>query len=76
MKFPNKVTPYKRSIFPKLPSILALIKEKDYSVTTLYECVSESLSINEFIDVLDCLFTLGQITLRNEVLHYVKRNSI
>ncbi len=76
MKFPNKVTPYKKSIFPKLPSILVLIQEKDYTVTTLYECVSDRLTINEFIDVLDCLFALGKITLRNEVLHYVKRDSI
>ena len=73
MKFPNKVTPYKRSIFPKLPSILALIKEKDYTVTTLYECVSDSLSINEFIDALDCLFALGQFPFGNLLLYFVIR---
>ena len=76
MKFPNKVTPYKKSILPKLPPILALITVKDYAVTTLYEAVQSKMTINEYIDALDCLFALGKITMSKEVLHYVEGNPI
>ena len=32
--------------------------------------------LQDFIDTLDCLYVLGEITLNKEVIHYVKRNSI
>ena len=76
MKFPNKVTTYKKSILPKLPPILKLISAKDYTVTTLYESVSDKMTINEYIDALDCLYALGKITMEKEVLHYAERNTI
>ena len=76
MKFPNKVTPYNKSILPKLPILLTFLREKDYTVTTLYDNVKEKMSVNEYIDALDCLYALGNITMNKEVLHYVERNTI
>lgn len=76
MRLPNKVTSYTQSIIPKALKLASILKEKDYTVTSIYEKVEKQMSINEFIDALDCLFALGQITLYKEVLHYVERNAI
>lgn len=74
MKFPNKVTPYKDSILPKLPIILKYLKNQDYTVMNLFDKVRERMTIKEYIDALDCLYAINEITLTEEVLHYVKRN--
>lgn len=76
MRLPNKVTSYTQSIIPKALKLASILNEKDYTVTSIYEKVEKQMSINEFIDALDCLFALGQITLHKEVLHYVERNTI
>ena len=74
MKLPSKVTTFKKSILVFLPKILGILSEKDYSINRLYYMVSKEMSINEFIDSLDCLFMLGKVTINMEVLHYVKRD--
>lgn len=71
MKFPNKVTPYKNSILHKLPLLLGFLKEKDYTISSLYEKLNGKITAREYIDALDCLFILGKISLNKEVLHYV-----
>ena len=76
MKFPNKVTSYKQSVIPKILKLASILKEKDYTVTSLYEKVEKQMTITEFVDALDCLFALGQINLYKEVLHYVERDAI
>ncbi len=76
MRLPNKVTSYTQSIIPKALKLASILKEKDYTVTSIYEKVEKQMSINEFIDALDCLFALRQIALHKEVLHYVERNTI
>lgn len=75
MKLPSKVTSFKDSTLAKFPIILNKIKSKDYPVTILYEELSDKISLQDYIDVLDCLFALKQITLKKEIIHYVKRNT-
>ena len=74
MKFPNKVNSYKSSVFPLLPMVLKLLSVRDYTVDSLYEKLKTNMTISEYIDALDCLYAMGQLTLNKEVLHYVKRN--
>lgn len=76
MKFPNKVNSYKNSVFPLLPMVLKLLSIRDYTVDSLYEKLKANMTISEYIDALDCLYAMGQLTLSKEVLHYVKRNSM
>ena len=76
MKLPNKVTSYKESTLSKFPIVLNKLKNKDYPVATLYQELEDKITLQDFIDVLDCLFALKQITLRKEIIHYVKRDSI
>lgn len=76
MKLPNKVTSFKESILSKIPLILKPLQTKDYPVIVLYEAVQEKVTVQEYIDILDCLYALNQITLRKEIIHYVKRNTI
>ena len=76
MKFPNKVNSYKSSVLPLLPKILKLLSVKDHTVTRLYELLEKEMSINEYIDGLDCLFAIGKIKINKEVLHYVERDTI
>ena len=75
MKFPNKVTSYKDSTLSKFPIVLGKIKIKDYPVSILYKELEDKITLQDFIDVLDCLFVLNQITLRKEIIHYVKRDT-
>ena len=74
MRYPNKVTPYKDSTFSKLPVLLKLLKDADFTVLTLFEKVKAKMTIKEYEDALDCLFLLGKITLNEEVIHYVDRD--
>lgn len=76
MKFPNKVTPFNQSVLSKFVPIIQILQEKDYTVYTLYNSLKVKMTVNEYIDALDCLYALGVVTLNNGVLHYVNRNSI
>ncbi len=76
MKLPSKVTSYKESIIARFPIILTKIKERDFAVSTLYDVLKDKITLDDYVDVLDCLYVLGQITLRKEIIHYVKRDSI
>lgn len=64
MKFPNKVINYNESIISKFPVILSQLQIKDYSISSLYEKVKNKVeNINEFLEILDCLFALNKIKL-------------
>ena len=56
MKLPNKVTSYKESTLSKFPIVLNKIKNKDYPVTILFQELEDKITLQDFIDVLDCLF--------------------
>lgn len=75
MRLPSKVTSFKDSTLAKFPIVLNKIKTKDYPVAILYEEICDKISLQDYIDVLDCLFALKQITLKKEIIHYVKRNT-
>ena len=77
MKFPSKFISYKDSVFSKFPILLKALEERDLSVKELYRKVRRDANLSnmqEYLDVLDCLFALGKITLEEEVLHYVETN--
>jgi hypothetical protein len=73
MKIPSKVTPYKESTIAKFPVVLAILEKGDMTPTELYAKVKKSRiqDITEFIEVLDCLYAMNKIEIREEVLHYV-----
>lgn len=67
MKFPNKVINYNESIISKFPNILLLLKDKRYTIISLYEKTKNYFEdINEFIETLDCLFVLNKIKIDEE----------
>lgn len=75
MKFPNKVVSYNESIISKFPIVLSVLIEKDYSVEELYFKLKTNFNnINDFLDVLDCLFALEKININRNTrsLYYVK----
>ena len=74
MKFPSKVTPYKESSIARFPIILKLLEKSDMSPIEMYSSVKKSKikDIVEFVDILDCLFAMGKIEVRGELLHYVE----
>lgn len=74
MLFPNKLCSYNDSILSKFPSVLKIIKKKPLTVLELYrKVVNDIAGVNEFIDILDCLYALQKIKYddENEVLIYV-----
>ena len=73
MRFPSKATPYKDSSIAKFPIVLSLLEESDMSPTEIYSKLKKSRirDVDELVDVLDCLYAMGKIELREGLLHYV-----
>lgn len=73
MKTPSKVTPYKESTIAKFPVVLSLLEKEDMTPSELYAKVQKSKikDITEFVEVLDCLYAMNKIEIREEALHYV-----
>ena len=76
MRLPNKINSYKDSILFYFPLVIEPLTKRDYSVFELYKELKDKIDLYNYINVLDCLFALNEITLKEEVLHYVKRNTI
>lgn len=78
MKFPSKVTPYKDSTIAKFPIVLSILEENDMTPAELYSKVKKSKvkDIKEFVELLDCLYAMKKIAIREEVLHFVNRSSM
>jgi hypothetical protein len=76
MKFPNKVTPYKKSVLAKFPILLEVLKNEGKTPAELYEKVKSKVDdVAEFTKILDCLFALGKIEILEEgVLINAKRD--
>lgn len=77
MLLPNKLFSYSQSILPKLPVVLNILKNNPLGVHNLYKEARKKVSgVNEFMEILDCLYALGKIEYdeKEEVLHYVARN--
>ena len=73
MKVPSKVTPYKKSTIAKFTTVLSILEKGDMTPTELYAKVRRSKikDITEYVEVLDCLYAMNKIEMREEVLHYV-----
>lgn len=74
MLFPNKLCSYNESIISKFPIILRVIKQGPVTVLSLYrQVIGNMTGVNEFIDVLDCLYALRKIEYddEKEMLRYV-----
>lgn len=74
MKFPSKVTPYQASILAKFPVVLSCLESEDLRPDDLYKKVKSKVTdIGEYLEILDCLYALRKIELREEggMLHYV-----
>lgn len=62
MLLPNKLFSYNESILSKFPTVLKELKKEPLGVHELYQKVLGDLSgVNEYIDVLDCLYALHKI---------------
>jgi hypothetical protein len=74
MLLPNKLFSYNESILCKFPAVLKELKKEPLRVQELYQKVKTNLTgVNEYIDVLDCLYALHKIEYDDKegVLHYV-----
>ena len=76
MIVPSKFVTYKESSLSKFPAVLKRLEKIDLPVLRLYEGVKtdtrdKSLSISEFLDILDCLFVLRKIDIIGEHIHRV-----
>lgn len=75
MRFPSKFIDYKNSSLYKFPFFLEELSQKDLTVMELYNKVKKHVeNIQEYIEILDCLFALKKIVLLEDTLHYVKTN--
>ena len=72
MRCPSKVTAYKDSTIALFPVVLTQLENKDMPPSELYKRIKNKVSgIQEFTEILDCLFALNKVVLEGEVLHYV-----
>ena len=73
MKLPNKVITYNESIISKFPIVLNILRNEDCKAIELFNQIKNHIEdIDDFLDVLDCLFALGAINLNEQTrrLHY------
>ncbi|ARP51065.1 ABC-three component system middle component 7 [Caproicibacterium sp. XB2] len=74
MLLPNKLYSYNESTLSKFPVVLRELRTQPLGVHELYRRVIKKMDgVNEFIDVLDCLYALRKIEYdeNEEVLRYV-----
>lgn len=73
MKMPNKVTPNKESSIAKFPVILAFLEKEDMTPSELFSRVKKDKiqNIDEFVEIIDCLYAMHKIEIDGEVLRYV-----
>jgi hypothetical protein len=73
MRFPDKITSYKESVLCLIPLALEKLAICDMTPRELYDTLKDKVSISDFVDVMDCLCSLGKVEfLEHEgVLHYV-----
>ena len=74
MLLPNKLFSYEESVLSRFPVMLSVLEEKLMRVSELYKKMNDYVeSVNDFIEILDCLYALGKIELDGEegVLKYV-----
>lgn len=75
MKFPSKFISYKQSSISRFPLFLDALQPCDLSVNELYKKMKSSTkNIQDFIEILDCLYMLGRVELKNGVIHYVEND--
>lgn len=72
MKMPNKVTPYKESSIAKFPVVLSLLEKEDMTPSELFSKVKKNKiqNIDEFVEIIDCLYAMHKIEINGEELHY------
>lgn len=75
MRFPSKVTSYKESTIALFPVALSQLEKKDLTPSELYKKVKNKVSgVQEYLEILDCLYALDKIELEGEVIHYAERD--
>ena len=76
MKFPNKVTPYRKSVLSKIPLVLNILEKECKTPVELYKKVKNKVeNVAEFIQIIDCLFALNKIEIVNgRIFINVERN--
>ena len=75
MRFPSKVTSYKESTIALFPVVLSQLEKKDLTTSELYKKVKNKVSgVQEYLEILDCLYALDKIELEGEVIHYAERD--
>jgi len=77
MRLPNKIISFNKSVISKFPLLLATLKHADMTVSDLYNAVHKTTEdVGDFLEILDCLYALGQIEYDAErgLLRYVGRN--
>ena len=77
MRFPSKFINYKNSSIYKFAYVLEELEDVDLSIMSLYNKVKKHFqNIQEYIEVLDCLFAMKKIIMIEEVIHYVKKTLV
>lgn len=74
MKMPSKVVSYRQSTVAKFPAILGILEKNDMTPLELYTKLKKSKvkSVGEFVEILDCLYAMNKIDMREGVLRYAE----
>ena len=64
---------YKESSIAKFPVILAFLEKEDMTPSELFSRVKKDKiqNIDEFVEIIDCLYAMHKIEIDGEVLRYV-----
>lgn len=66
MLFPSKLFTYEESVISKFVPVLERIQSGSHDVRQLFIEMKDTISTTlEFMDIIDCLYTLGKIDIKN-----------
>ena len=76
MKFPSKLYGISESVIGKMTFLYGLIPDRGIRVEELYWAISKTMDVSDFIDALDCMYSIHTIDViySNIIINNAKRD--
>ncbi len=61
MKFPSKLYNVSESVIGKMSVVISMIPDNGIDLAELYQIASKTIHTSDFIDALDCMYSIATI---------------
>ena len=70
MKFPSKLYNVSESVIGKMPVVISMIPDYGIDIVELYSKATKTIHTSDFIDALDCMYSIGAIKINQNNIIY------